>query len=210
LLYGVGIGLHKSHLTLRAIEVIKEVDEVIVPGNMARKIIANVREPRIVEFPMGKSDDVAKELGEELAKRCVNEDIAFCCLGDPIFYSTFHHVVVEALKVNPEMEIEIIPGITSISASLAKAKVFVNEAMLLTTQDFVDVAPDVAVVLKAKRPKRIAEKLEAMGFKEFVLVENMFTDKERILGVMPEKASYFSVLIAKNTKNSQNAKIEIP
>ncbi|RLI70224.1 precorrin-2 methylase, partial [Archaeoglobales archaeon] len=33
MLYGVGIGLHKSHLTLRAIEVIKEVDEVIVPGN---------------------------------------------------------------------------------------------------------------------------------------------------------------------------------
>lgn len=195
MLYGVGIGLDKSHLTLKAIEVIKKVDEVIVPGNMARNVIADLREPRIVEFPMGKSDDVAKELGRELAVRCVGEDIAFCCLGDPIFYSTFHHVVDEALKVNPKIEIEIIPGITSISASLAKAKVFVNGSMLLTTQDFTKT--DIAVVLKAKKPKEIAEKLETMGFKEFILVENMFMDGERILKVMPEKASYFSVLIAK-------------
>ncbi len=195
MLYGVGIGLDKSHLTLKAIEVIKKVDEVIVPGNMARNIIADVREPKIVEFPMGKSDDVAKKLGKELAVRCIDEDIAFCCLGDPIFYSTFHHVVDEALKVNPKIKIEIIPGITSISASLAKAKVFVNGSMLLTTQDFTKT--DIAVVLKAKKPREIVKKLETMGFKEFILVENMFMDGERILKVMPERASYFSVLIAK-------------
>ncbi len=192
-LYGVGIGLDKSHLTLRAIEVIKEADEVIVPGNMARNIVADVREPRMVEFPMGKSEEVAKKLGEELATRCVNERIAFCCIGDPVFYSTFHHVVDEVLRINPEVDIEIVPGITSVTASLAKAKVFVNESVLITTQDFAQT--DVAVVLKAKKPREIAEKLKTMGFKDFILVENMFMDGERILKVMPERASYFSVLI---------------
>lgn len=192
-LYGVGIGLDKSHLTLKAIEVIREADEVIVPGNMARNIIADVREPRMVEFPMGKSEEVAKKLGEELATRCVNERIAFCCIGDPVFYSTFHHVVDEVLRINPEVDIEIVPGITSVTASLAKAKVFVNESVLITTQDFAQT--DVAVVLKAKKPREIAEKLKTMGFKDFILVENMFMDGERILKVMPERASYFSVLI---------------
>jgi len=192
-LYGVGIGLDKSHLTLKAIEVIKEADEVIVPGNMARNIVADVREPRVVEFPMGRSEDVARKLGEELATRCVNERIAFCCIGDPVFYSTFHHVVDEVLRINPEVDIEIVPGITSVTASLAKAKVFVNESVLITTQDFAQT--DVAVVLKAKKPREIAEKLKTMGFKDFILVENMFMDGERILKVMPERASYFSVLI---------------
>ena len=192
-LYGVGIGLDKSHLTLKAIEVIREADEVIVPGNMARNIVADVREPRVVEFPMGRSEDVARKLGEELATRCVNERIAFCCIGDPVFYSTFHHVVDEVLRINPEVDIEIVPGITSVTASLAKAKVFVNESVLITTQDFAQT--DVAVVLKAKKPREIAEKLKTMGFKDFILVENMFMDGERILKVMPERASYFSVLI---------------
>jgi len=192
-LYGVGIGLDKSHLTLRAIEVIKKADEVIVPGSMARNIIADVREPRMVEFPMGKSEEVAKKLGKELATRCINERIAFCCIGDPVFYSTFHHVVDEVLRINPEVDIEIVPGITRVTASLAKAKVFVNESVLITTQDFAQT--DVAVVLKAKKPREIAEKLKTMGFKDFILVENMFMDGERILKVMPERASYFSVLI---------------
>uniref|UniRef100_A0A7C3UC72 Precorrin-2 methylase n=1 Tax=Geoglobus ahangari TaxID=113653 RepID=A0A7C3UC72_9EURY len=192
-LYGVGIGLDKSHLTLKAIEVIREADEVIVPGNMARNIIADIREPRVVEFPMGGSDDVARKLGEELAKRCINERIAFCCIGDPVFYSTFHHVVKEVLRINPEIDIEIIPGITSVTASLAKAKVFVNESVLITTQDFAQT--DVAVVLKAKKPREIAEKLKKMGFEDFILVEKMFMEGERISKVIPERASYFSVLI---------------
>ena len=192
-LYGVGIGLDKSHLTLKAIEVIREADEVIVPGNMARNIVADIREPRVVEFPMGKSDDVARNLGEELARRCVNERIAFCCIGDPVFYSTFHHVVSEVLERNPKIDIEIIPGITSVTASLAKAKVFVSESAIITTQDFDKT--NVAIVLKAKRPKEIAEKLREMGFKDFILVENMFMDGERITKIMPERASYFSVLI---------------
>ena len=75
MLYGVGIGLHKSHLTLRAIEIINEADEVIVPGKMAYNIVADVRKPRIVEFPMGYGNKVAKKLGKELANRCVNEQI---------------------------------------------------------------------------------------------------------------------------------------
>ncbi len=193
MLYGVGIGLRKEHLTLKAIEVIKNVDEVIVPGKMARDIISDIRSPRVVEFPMGRSKEVAKKLGMEFAERCSEEDIAFCCIGDPLFYSTFHHVVNEALKFNPELDIEIIPGVSSVSAALAKAKIFINGSLLVTTQDFYDV--NVAVVLKAKKPRKIAEKLKGERFRDFILIEKMFSADEKIWKNLPKEASYFSVLI---------------
>lgn len=195
MLYGVGLGPgDRKLLTLRAIEVIESADEVIVPGKMAYDLVKHIREPRLVEFPMGKSEDVARSLGKELSER-TDEEIAFCCLGDPVLYSTFHHVVEELRKYNPQVQIEIIPGVTSVSCALAKTLVFVNESMLLTTQDFHEVS--VAVVLKAKNLKRIKKELVRKGFNSFKLIENMFLDGERIYDEIPEKAGYFSVLIAR-------------
>jgi precorrin-2/cobalt-factor-2 C20-methyltransferase len=194
LLYGVGLGPgDRKLLTLRAIEIIKSSDEVIVPGKLAYDLIKHLREPRLVEFPMGESEDVARKLGKELSEK-MDEEIAFCCLGDPIFYSTFHHVVEELKKCNPQAQVEIIPGITSMSCALAKTLIFVNESMLLTTQDFHEV--NVAVVLKAKNLGKIKEELSKMGFNRFKLVEKMFLEGERIYDEIPEKAGYFSVLIA--------------
>ncbi len=194
MLYGVGLGPgDRGLITVRALEVIKEVDEVIVPGRMAYEMIKDIREPRIVEFPMGKSDDVARELaGEIAAKDC---DVAFCCLGDPVFYSTFHHIVAELKKVNPDAKVEIIPGVSSISAALAMAEVFVSKSAIITTQNFDEV--DTAIVLKAKRPAEIEKRLREEGFSEFILLERMFMDGERIHEIMPDEASYFSVLIAR-------------
>ncbi len=195
MLYGVGLGPgDRKLLTLRAVEVIESVDEVIVPGRMAYDLVKHLREPRLVEFPMGESEDVARSLGKELSER-IDEEIAFCCLGDPVFYSTFHHVVEELRRCNPRARVEIIPGVTSISCALAKTLVFVNESMLLTTQDFREVS--VAVVLKAKNLGRIKKELVRRGFNSFKLVENMFLDGERIYDEVPEKAGYFSVLIAR-------------
>ncbi|AGK62199.1 cobalt-factor II C20-methyltransferase [Archaeoglobus sulfaticallidus PM70-1] len=194
MLYGVGLGPgDKKLLTLRAVEIIKEVDEVIVPGKMAYELIKDIREPRIVEFPMGKSEEVARSLAREISER--DDDTAFCCIGDPIFYSTFHHIVEELLAINPEAEVEVIPGVSSINSALAKTRTFINNSMLLTTQDFFDV--DVAVVLKAKRSKEVVEKLKERGFNEFILIERMFMDGEKVYESIPNRADYFSVLIAK-------------
>ncbi len=194
MLYGVGLGLDKELVTLRAVKVIEEADEVIVPGKMAYDIVRGIREPRIVEFPMGKGEKVAKDLAEEFAKRN-DENIAFCCIGDPAFYSTFHHVVEELLKIKPDAELELVPGVSSISCALAKSKTFVNNSALITTQSFGEA--DVAVVLKVKKPREAEMRLRELGFSKFVLLENMFTDGEKIYHEMPESASYFSVLVAR-------------
>ncbi len=194
MLYGVGLGPgDRKLITFKAVEVIEKVDEVIVPGRMAYDLVRDIREPRIVEFPMGNSEKVAKDLATELAHR--DDDVAFCCLGDPMFYSTFHHVVEELLKLRPDYEIEIVPGVSSISAALALAKIFVSYSLLVTTQDLSEL--DTVVVLKAKKPVQLERKLREQGFARFTLLENMFMDGEKIHMKMPERASYFSVLIAR-------------
>ncbi len=193
MLYGVGLGPgDRRLLTFKAVEVIQEADEVIVPGKMAYNIIKDITNPRIVEFPMGRSEEVAKKIGKEVARRG-DELIAFCCLGDPVFYSTFHRVVKEVRKNNPNIKVEIIPGISSFSCALGKTLTFVNGSMLLTTQDFSDV--DVAVVLKAKRSGDIERELRKKGFNKFLLVKKMFMDGEGVHNTIPERSSYFSILI---------------
>jgi precorrin-2/cobalt-factor-2 C20-methyltransferase len=193
MLYGIGLGPgDKELLTLKAVRIIKEVDEVIVPGKLAYGLISDIREPRIVEFPMGKSEEVSKELGEELAERCEDEDVAFCCLGDPVFYSTFQHVVEVVKEHNSRIRIEIIPGITSFTASFSKLGLFVDRPMLVTTPG--DGKVDTVAILKATKPRSIAENYP--DFK-FYMVERMYMDAERILTEMPEKADYFTVLIGK-------------
>ncbi len=193
-LYGVGLGPGSMKLmTLKAIEVIKTVDEVIVPGKKAYEIVKEIREPRLVEFPMGRSYDVARNLASELAVR--EDDVAFCCLGDPVLYSTFHHLVEELLRLRPDYEVEIVPGVSSISAALALSRTFVSGSMIVTTQNFDEI--NVAVVLKAKNPVQLESRLRRLGFENFVLLENMFMDGERIYTTMPGKSSYFSVLVAR-------------
>ena len=196
MLYGVGLGPgDKELLTLRALRVIREAGEVIVPGMRAYSLVADIREPRVVEFPMGGGAVAAKKLGEELAGRCESEDVAFCCLGDPLLYSTFHDTAAEVLWRNPRVEVRIIPGVTSFSAALAELGVFVDSSLLVTTVDFEDA--DVVVVLKATRPRDIEERLRKRGYKKFMLVEKLFMEGARVLrGEMPERASYFSIVVA--------------
>lgn len=194
MLYGVGLGLDRELMTFKAVKIIKGADEVIVPGKMAYDIIKDIRDPRIVEFPMGKSEKVAKSLAEELASRN-DENIAFCCIGDPVMYSTFHHVAEELLRIKPDAKLEIVPGVSSISCALAKSKIFVNGSAYITTQNFDET--DVMVILKVKEPKKVEERLRKLGFSKFVLLENMFMKGEKIYCEMPENSSYFSVMVAR-------------
>ncbi len=191
MLYGVSLGLSVDHLTLRAVEVIERADEVIVPGEMAAKIVGVFREPRVVEFPMGRGRNVAERLAGELADRCVDEDVAFCCIGDVTLYSTFSRVLESVRRLNPEIEFEIIPGISSVSAALARLGVTVSGGLLITT-DLSE--PEVIAVLKARRSGNIARKLEEMGY-TVAIAERLFMGGERVSREIPELADYFSVLV---------------
>ena len=196
MLFGVGLGPGDPKLiTLKAVEVLKAVDEVIVPGKLAESLVKHIVKPRVVEFPMGRSKDVTAKLAEELADRCVKEDIAFACLGDPMFYATFQHLVEEILKINPNVEIEIIPGLPSFTTVFSKIKRFIDVSMLVTTLKDDDIG--CIVVLKATKPKEICELLKKMGMREFYLAERIFMEGERIEKIEepPERTDYFTIVV---------------
>lgn len=196
MLFGVGLGPGDPKLiTLKAVEVLKAVDEVIVPGKLAESLVKHIVKPRIVEFPMGRSKEITTKLAEELADRCVKENIAFACLGDPMFYSTFQHLVEEILKINPNVEIEIIPGLPSFTTVFSKIKRFIDVSMLVTTLKDDDIG--CIVVLKATKPKEICEFLKKMGMREFYLAERIFMEGERIEKIEepPERTDYFTIVV---------------
>ncbi|WP_457591886.1 SAM-dependent methyltransferase [Geoglobus sp.] len=193
MLYGVSLGPGDPKLlTIRAVEVIKNADEVIVPGKIAEGIVREYRdEIRVVEFPMGDAGSVVAELSEELAERCVGEDVAFCALGDVMFFSTFQDVFNEVVKRNPGVGVELIPGVPSFTAVFSRIGVFVDAPLRVATSDEWD--EKFVAVMKAKKSGEISEKLEKLGFK-VVQAERMYMDGEYI-GRPKQESSYFTLLV---------------
>jgi precorrin-2/cobalt-factor-2 C20-methyltransferase len=133
--YGVGVGPGDPELITRKAErVLKEVDWIFHPsgspnGSFVRRIVEPLGLPaekfRAVSLCMSRDRSadvsvyhlVATEIGQELH---VGKSVAWITEGDPLFYSTFLNLH-EALEADPAVRIEIVPGVTSVNASAARA-----------------------------------------------------------------------------------------
>ena len=137
-LYAVGVGPGDPELlTIRASRILSQVPVIFTPQkdskskSYARRIIAGLlREPeqRVIEliFPMqknvGRLADYWEKAAETIWRHLSNgEDCAFVTEGDPFLYGTFIHIWETLQKSHPEIEVEVIPGISSISAAAARA-----------------------------------------------------------------------------------------
>jgi|Deesub1362B_J571_1020462.scaffolds.fasta_scaffold00055_104 precorrin-2/cobalt-factor-2 C20-methyltransferase len=199
MLVGVGLGPGDPELlTIKAVKAIEEADEVIVPGKLAYDVVSRYRKPRLVEFPMGMSEKVEDVLSDELANRCVEEDVVFATLGDVAFFSTFQHIATKTREKNPDVEIRMIPGVPSFTAVFSKLNLFVDAPILITTPELRNA--EYVVVLKAKKPREIARELEKRGYDRFVIAERIFMDGEYLgeigkAGEIEERADYFTLLV---------------
>lgn len=137
--YGIGVGPGDPELiTLKASRVLSQVPVIFVPkkgeesASYARSIIANLikAEQEVVElvFPMLRDREQRARYWQQAADSIWRrlergEDCAFVNLGDPLLYGTFVHVLESLRKEHPEVEIEAIPGTSSINAAAARALV---------------------------------------------------------------------------------------
>jgi len=133
-LYGVGVGPGAPDLmTLRSVQVLNSVDVIAAPlGNKFTKSVAwGIAEPNIEEnpdqeqlflsFPMTKNPKILKpaweialnEIGERLT---AGKSVAFIAQGDPLFFSTFTYMMDEIAVRLPEVEIEVLPAVSSFTA----------------------------------------------------------------------------------------------
>jgi precorrin-2/cobalt-factor-2 C20-methyltransferase len=199
MLIGLGLGPGNPELlTLRAVRLLKEADEVFVPGRIAHDLVIPYRNPVILDFPM--TDDEAKirkclkENAKKIAPVAKDGLAVFGILGDPNFFSTFSRLCCVIAETHPGIECRTEPGISSITAFAAAAGVAVNEGF--TVSD--GTVSDTKILLKVKKPQERADQLRAEGYREFVLVERMFFSDMRVYrnDNLPEKSDYMSVMYA--------------
>ena len=135
-LYGVGIGPgDPQYLTLRAADVLRSADvvfTVISPNaesSTSRAVVEYLKprgEIRLQVFSMSRDKAVREEQVRANAEAIIAElragrDCAFATLGDAMTYSTFGYVLKIIRRAIPDLNLEIVPGITSFATLAAKA-----------------------------------------------------------------------------------------
>ena len=137
-LYGVGVGPGDPELlTLKAIRIIKENDNIIIPGkskeesaayNIVIQVIPEIKDKTIccASMPMIRDKvelaNTHKNTAENIA-RMLNEgqNAVFLTLGDPGIYSTFSYV--RDILIKDGYDVCTIPGVMSISAVAARLNI---------------------------------------------------------------------------------------
>ncbi|THE66032.1 cobalt-factor II C(20)-methyltransferase [Salinadaptatus halalkaliphilus] len=123
-LYGVGLGPGEADLvTVRGKRVLESCDVVYSPGRLSRSVaLEHVDDSKIgeVDFPMTRDEEKLraawKEAAAEIAPTARDGDAAFVTLGDPNVYSTFGHLRRTIDAFHPEVDLEIVPGVSAVTA----------------------------------------------------------------------------------------------
>ncbi|MBI2848353.1 MAG: precorrin-2 C(20)-methyltransferase [Chloroflexi bacterium] len=226
--YGVGVGPGDPELlTLRAYRVLAGVPVIFVPqkdgesASFARSIIGSaVKSPehRVTGliFPMTRDREKLAEHWEQAVNAIWKElesgnDCAFINVGDPLLYGTFIHVYEGLKKSHPEVDVEVIPGISSVNAAAARTVTPLASdderiAIISATDDDNFIREtlknfDCVVILKIHRlPDRLLDILEQMNVAEkCIYVRRCTTQDEEIVRNVSElrgsKLDYFSLLL---------------
>ena len=98
-------------------------------GSIIEELIDKQRqEVLLVQFPMQRDLEQARPARARAAERVLEHlnagyDVAFVTEGDPLLYSTFSYVLETVKQQCPTVPIEIVPGVSSITAAAAAAVV---------------------------------------------------------------------------------------
>lgn len=220
-LYGLGVGPGDPELlTLRALRLLREVPIVAYPapehGNsFARSIVAAWIEARqreiAIRFPMRPGPPPAAVYETAAAMLAVEldrgNDVALLCQGDPFFYGSFVHVFA---RLTGRYRIEIVPGVSSLTACAATAAVpLVSRDETLTvipaTLDEADMAgrlakaESVAIVKLGRHLAKVRRVLDQLGLLQSALyIERATLPSQRVVPlacVKPGEAPYFSMAL---------------
>ncbi|MDO9533420.1 MAG: precorrin-2 C(20)-methyltransferase [Deltaproteobacteria bacterium] len=141
-LYGIGVGPGDPELiTLKALKVLQSVPHIFASCStkntysLALSIVRchlNGAGIEHLPFPMTKDPEVLASAWERNARRVLEvlatgSDAAFVTLGDPLTYSTFGYLLKTLKRLNPQVGIVTIPGITSYSAAAALTHIPLTE-----------------------------------------------------------------------------------
>lgn len=233
-LYVIGVGPGDPELlTLKAVRIFKEVPCICVPkgrqegSSLALSIVeraVSLNHKEIIEahFPMKKTKSTEDDC--ELDAKWHNTidtilnrlnkgiDVAFITIGDPTIFSTFFYLYDRLLELNPDLNIEIIPGISSINAAASWAKISLglgDEKIAILPANYEDNLKgilkkfDTIILLKVHKVfEQVLNVLDNMNLLENTIYiskagmedEKIFRD---IRDVKDDDLNYFSMLIVR-------------
>jgi len=198
MLVGLGLGPGDPELlTLRAVRLLREADAVFVPGGIAQNLVAPYRDAEVLPFPMSDDEVVVQQAVEESAERIAQVArvglAVFALLGDPNVYSTYSRLAAVIRERYPGIPCSTVPGVSSITAFASVAGITLTGGFTVS-----DGSGEMGrILLKVRHPREEAKRLAKEGFREFVLVERMFLDGQRVYrDQLPESSTYLSILFA--------------
>lgn len=222
-LIGLGVGPGDPELvTVKAVKALAAAPTIAFiaaagRASRAREIAApHIRSGTrelIAVMPMTQDSEATGRAYGQLSTGIVSElgqghDVVFLCEGDPLLYGSFAHLLQ---RLGDRFECEVIPGITSITAAAAVAKVPLGHydepiALVPATVGPQRLAAilsqcDRVVVMKVGRHlAKVKEALAAADMSETaVLVENATLPAQKVRPlsvVLEDQVAYFSLIIA--------------
>ncbi|WP_148415315.1 cobalt-factor II C(20)-methyltransferase [Haloferax sp. KTX1] len=174
--YGIGLGPGDADLvTVKGKRLLESAAVVYSPGRLSRTVALNhVPEGRIgdLDFPMTRDPDELrrawKEAAAEVAARAESEDVAFVTLGDPNVYSTFGHLRRTLDAFHPEVDLEVVPGVSAMTAFATALGVEIESGTGLALREAANGAaptgPDRMVLFKVTDAPATHEKLTEAGY----------------------------------------------
>jgi precorrin-2/cobalt-factor-2 C20-methyltransferase len=221
-------------LTIKALNLIKEADVIFVPTSKSDKpsialsIVSQFinKTTKIVNlvFPMVKDKNSLKEYWKkntlEISEMVrTGKKTLYLTVGDPSLYSTWIYIHRELKNNHKDIEVEIIPGITSIFAFAAESKISLVEgdehlSVVPACYDLDKVkntvkSSDTIVFLKDGRYfDNVIDMLSETGFSDEsqIAIAQDVSTKENILEIKQLKdikgkkqpsQTYFSIMVVK-------------
>ena len=220
-LYGVGLGPGDPELiTLKAARLIAGAAVVAYPSlagadSFARSIAAglitpNTKEIRI-DIPMTPERQPAQDAYDTAAQDIAQtlrsgKDVVCLCEGDPFFYGSFMYLFA---RLTEEFEVEVVPGVTSITACASVAGmplVARNERLTVLPGPLppaelskrIEGAESVAIMKVGRHLAKIRDVIDGLGLlDQAAFIERATLPDQKVcpLRDAPDDAPYFSMIL---------------
>ena len=230
ILVGVGVGPGDPELiTVKAVRLLSAADAVLVPateesgdgpGRAEQIVTANCPEARIVRIPFSMAckrgiSEKRKASWQASADAAVGafrdgaEVVVFATVGDPSVYSTFSYLAAHVVELLPEVEIQVVPGVTAMQALAAESRTPLVEgtetlalvpvtAGLEKLGELLDAVDTVVAYKGGRRLPEVAATIRGKG-RDAVLGVNIGLERQelhRLSDVEDAAAPYFSTVLA--------------
>ncbi len=223
--YGVGVGPgDPEQMTLKAVRLIRENEIMAVPGKDPKEAvsykIAVQAVPELanktlvaIDMPMVKDRESIRKQHDAGAKQIEKyldegKNVVYLTLGDSTIYCTFTYL--QAIMEEDGYETELVNGIPSFIASASRLNIPLvewNELLHVVpavhkTEEPLNL-PGTYVLMKSASDMAKVKKLLKDSGKDVLCVENCGMEDEHIyrsVDEIPDKAGYFSLIIAKEPK----------